>query len=172
MRENNVWIEELFLKVDDLFSKGEFAEGKTVLEEILENEPGYGRAHNHMGWLYYAKLDDNVKAEYHYKLAIKFAANYPAPYINLTYLLNNMNRHTELVAHVEVALKVEGTVKSVLYNELGKSYEINGHYTEATNAYKSAIKYSLHKEEMINLNENLDRVKNKVNLFERKFFFF
>ncbi|MBI3520985.1 MAG: hypothetical protein HY062_16725 [Bacteroidetes bacterium] len=172
MKENNIWIEELFLKVDDYFTKGEFAEGKKVLEEILEYEPGYGRAHNHMGWLYYAKLDDNAKAEYHYKLAIKFAADYPAPYMNLTYLLNFLNRYNELVDHVNIALAIEGTVKSVLYNELGKAHEINANYSEAAKAYKNAIRYSLNKDEMTMLNENLTRVKNKVNLFERKFIFF
>lgn len=172
MKENNLWIEELFLKVDDFFARGEITEGKKLLEEILEQEPGYGRAHNHLGWVYYAKLDDYAKAEYHFKLAIKFADTYPAAYMNLTYLLNYLNRYTDLVAHVAIALKVEGTVKSVLYNELGKAHEINGNYTEAANAYKNAIRFSLNKEEMDALNENLSRVKNKVSLFERKFIFF
>lgn len=168
----NSWIEELFLKVDDHFSKGEFALGKTVLEEILESEPGYGRAHNHLGWLYYAKFDEFEKAEYHFRLSIKFAATYPAAYMNLTYLLNYLNKHTELIEHIDHALKVEGTIKSTLYNELGKSYEINGKYKEATASYRSAIKYSLNKEEMNSFNENLERIKTKLGLFERKYFFF
>lgn len=172
MKENNLWIEELFLKVDDFFSRGEFTDGKKLLEDILEHEPGYGRAHNHLGWLYYAKLDDYVKAEYHFKLAIKFAADYPAGYMNLTYLLNYLNRYDELVKHIETALNVGGTVKSVLYNELGKAHEMNGYYAEASKAYKAAIRFSLNKDEMASLNENLARVKNKVSLFERKFIFF
>lgn len=172
MKENNLWVEERFLKVDDFYSKGEFAEGKKILEEILESEPGYGRAHNHLGWLYYAKFDDFEKAEYHYKLAIKFAADYPAPYLNLTYLLNYLNRYEEIKNHIEVALKVDGTVKSVLYNELGKAHEVNGNYAEASKAYKAAIRFSLNKDEMAALNANLLRVKDKVSLFERKFMFF
>ncbi|MBL7937360.1 MAG: tetratricopeptide repeat protein [Bacteroidia bacterium] len=172
MKENHFWIEELFLKVDDFYSKGEFAEGKKILEEILESEPGYGRAHNHLGWLYYVKFDDFERAEYHYKLAIKFANDYPGTYMNLTYLLNYLNRYGELKKHVDVALNIDGTVKSVLYNELGKAHEINGFYAEASKAYKAAIRFSLNKDEMATLNENLLRVKNKVNLFERKFMFF
>lgn len=171
-KEINAWVEELFLKVDDLFSKGEFFEGKKILEELLEQEPGYGRAHNHLGWLYYAKFDEFEKAENHFKLAIKFAALYPAGYMNLTYLLNYLNRHEELVRHIDKSLKIEGTVKSTLYTELGKSYEINGKYKEATESYRSAIRFSLNKEEMASLNENLDRVKTKTGLFEKKYFFF
>lgn len=171
-KEINAWVEELFLKVDDLFSKGEFFEGKKILEEILEQEPGYGRAHNHLGWLYYAKFDEFEKAENHFRLSIKFAELYPAGYMNLTYLLNYLNRHEELIGHIDKSLKIEGTVKAVLYNELGKSYEINGKYKEAIESYRSAIRFSLNKEEMTGLNENLDRVKAKTGMFEKKYFFF
>lgn len=171
-KEINGWVEELFLKVDDLFSKNEFFEGKKILEEILEQEPGYGRAHNHLGWLYYAKFDEFEKAENHFRLSIKFAEHYPAGYMNLTYLLNYLNRHQDLIDHVGQALQVEGAGKSILYNELGKSYEINGRYKEATESYRSAIRFSLNKEEMTALSENLDRVKAKHGMFGKKYFFF
>lgn len=170
--ENNTWIEALFLEVDSLFSKSEFSEGRKLLEEILEAEPGYGKAHNHLGWLYYAKLDDYAKADYHFKLAIRFAPEYPAAYMNLSYLLNYLNRYDELVAHVDLALRVEGTTKSVLYNELGKSHEFNGNYAEANKAYKAAIRFSLNSEEMEGLNKNLLRVKSKMSFFERRLNFF
>ncbi|MGV2482016.1 UNVERIFIED_CONTAM: hypothetical protein IGO34_35050, partial [Salmonella enterica subsp. enterica serovar Weltevreden] len=49
---------------------------------------------------------------------------------------------------------------------------INGKYKEATESYRSAIRFSLNKEEMASLNENLDRVKTKTGLFEKKYFFF
>src|SRR5262245_55146485 len=72
MSDNYNLVEEYFMQVDKLFADNEFVQGKKLLEEILEMEPAYGRAHNHLGWLYYAKLDNFEKAEYHYKSAKKF----------------------------------------------------------------------------------------------------
>lgn len=170
--ENVFWIEEQFLQVDKLYDTGEFVEGKKLLEEILENEPGFGRAHNHLGWLYYAKLDDYEKAGYHLKLALKFSPAYPPGFVNYTYLLNYLNRHKELVEHVSQAMLVEGVNKSVIYNELGKSYEINGFYKEAASAYLEAKRFSLNKNEMEMIDENMTRVKNKSATFSKKFFSF
>lgn len=170
--ENNDWMDALFLDADKHFSKGEFVEGKNILEEILAQEPGYGRAHNHLGWLYYAKLDEYAKAEYHFRLAIRFAPAYPAAYMNLCYLLNYLNRYHDLKEHIARALTIEGTAKSQLYHELGKSHEVNGRYAEATEAYKEAIRFSLSSEEVEALNAHVQRVKGKTNLFEKRFHFF
>lgn len=170
--ENTFWIEEQFLLVDKLFGNQEFAEGKRLLEEILEQEPGFGKAHNHLGWLYYAKLDDYEKAAYHLQLAIKFAERYPAPYLNYMYLLNYLNRHRDLLKHAELALLTEGVSKSIIQNELGKSFEINGFYKEAIKAYLEAKRFSLDKNETQMIDENLERAKNKATLFSKKFFSF
>ena len=170
--ENMFWIEEQFLLVDKLFGEGEFAQGKRLLEEILEQEPGFGRAHNHLGWLYYAKLDDYEKAAYHLKLAIKFSPGYPAGFLNYTYLLNYLNRHADLLVHAKEALKVEGVSKSVIYLEMGKSYEVNGFYKEAVKAYTEAKRYSLSNAELTQIEEGLERVNTKVARFSKKFFSF
>jgi len=170
--ENLFWIEEQFLEVDKLLEKAQYAEAKKLLEQILEDEPGFGRAHNHLGWLYYAKLDDYEKAAYHFKLSIKFSANYPAPYLNYTYLLNYLNRHDDLVEHVASALKVEGVSQSIINNELGKSYEVNGNFKAAVNAYMEAKRFSLDKKETEMIDENLSRVKNKIGIFQKKLFLF
>lgn len=172
MKTNASWIEELFLKVDDHFSKGEFPEGKKILEELLESEPGFGKAHNHLGWLYFAKLDDYEKAEYHYGLAIRFDPMYPAGYLNMAHLLLFMSRHTALIEHTEKALTVEGVNKNMLYTLMGRSYEVNEHYKQATQAYKMAIRYALNKQEMDTLLESMERLKTKNGLIEKRFFFF
>lgn len=170
--ENKIWIEEKFLEVEKHFENADFIEGKKVLEEILEQEPGYGRAHNHLGWLYYAKFDDFERAGYHLKLATKFAPEYPAGFLNYAYLLQYTNKHSELVAHAAEALKVDGVNKSLIYTELGKSYEVNGQYKDATKAYLEAKRFSLHKKDMTQIEEHLERVKLKADTFSRKLFFF
>lgn len=165
-------VEEYFMQVDKLFAEQEYGKGKKLLEEILEIEPAYGRAHNHLGWLYYAKLDDYGKAEYHYKLAKKFAPDYPHGYINLSYILVETRRFDEAKENAGEALKVAAVNRAVIYNELGRVEELSGNYKEALKHYKEAVKSSLNKNELEVYNGNIERVKNKVNLFGKKFVWF
>lgn len=170
--ENKIWIEEKFLEVEKLFEEGNFIEGKKVLEDILEQEPGYGRAHNHLGWLYYAKFDDFERAGYHLRLATKFAPEYPPGFLNYAYLLQYTNKHSELVTHATEALKVEGVNRSLIYTELGKSYEMSGQYKEASKAYLDAKRFCLNKRDMTLIEEHLERVKAKADTFSSKRLFF
>lgn len=167
-------VEEYFLQVEKHFEYGDYSDGKKVLEDILEMEPGYGRAHNHLGWLYYTKFDDFKRAGYHFRLGIKFAPEYPATYLNYSYLLNYTNKHDKLKQLVEQALKIEGVNKCTLYSELGKSFEKNGLYEEAKESYKDALKFSMTKEEMDYLKQNMERIKTKKGMFNknRKFLLF
>lgn len=165
--ENAIWIEDEFLKVDKLYDEGEFIECKRLLNYILEEEPGYGKAHNLLGWLYYSRLDDYKKAAYHFKLAVKFAPTYPPGFINYAYLLNYLNRHADLLAHAQEALKVEGVNKYVIHNEIGRSHEMNGHYKKATKAYKEAGRFAILKHEVSHTQESLERVKEKTATFQK-----
>jgi tetratricopeptide (TPR) repeat protein len=172
METNMYYIEELFLCVDKLFSANEYAEGKKVLENILEDEPGYGRAHNHLGWLYFAKFSDYKKAKYHLELAIKFSPDYPPGYLNYTYLLNHLNDYEAVLAHTEIALKVAGVNLYIINSEIGRAYEVHGHYSAADKAYKDAMRHALDKEDMQLMETNIERVKTKNSLFRKKSFFF
>lgn len=154
-------IEEYFLKVDQLFMEGDFPEGKEVLEEILSIEPDYGRAHNHLGWLYYAKFDDYIRAEYHLKLAIKYSPEYPNAWVNYVYLLNEINDTEKLLKVIPKALKVEGINKSTMFNELGRSCEINGFYDEAIKDYKLALKHCMSNNDIEIIESNINRAKKK-----------
>lgn len=169
-------IEEYFLRVDRLFMEGEFSEAKEVLEDILSIEPDYGRAHNHMGWLYFAKFDDYVRAEYHLKLAIKYSPDYPNGWVNYVFLLNEINDTEKLLKVIPKALKVEGINKSTLFNELGRSCEINGFYDEAIKDYRLAFKHSMSKDDIGIIEENINRVKKKKgfmnNLSKKRYLFF
>lgn len=172
MNDNYNLVEEYFMQVDKLFADNEYAQGKKLLEEILEMEPAYGRAHNHLGWLYYAKLDNYEKAEYHYKLAKKFAPEYPSGYINLSYILVETKRYEEAKANAEEALKVAAMNRAIIYNELGRTEELQGNYKDALKHYRNALRLCMNKNELDIYNANIERVKTKVNLFSRKFFLF
>jgi tetratricopeptide (TPR) repeat protein len=162
-------VEEYFLKVEVLLGEGEFANGKKLLEEILDIEPGYGRAHNHLGWIYYAKFDDYRKAEYHYRLSIKFAPEYPAGYINMSFLLVELKRYEDARSNAYVALEVPAINRSVIYNELGRIEEMLGNYKMAIHNYNEAIRLTMHSNETVAYNANFERAKAKMRLYSRRF---
>ena len=54
--ESLSFYENQFIKADSLISEGNIADGKEMLEEILSQYPDFGKAHNHLGWIYYNKL--------------------------------------------------------------------------------------------------------------------
>lgn len=160
-------VEEYFLKVDQLLHNGEFPEAKDLLEEILSIEPDYGRAHNHLGWIYYAKFDDYIRAEYHLKLAIKYAPEYPNAWVNYVYLLNEINDTEQLLKVLPKAMKVEGINKATLFNELGRSSEMNGFYDEAIQNYGLAYKHCMGKDDLSTIKENINRVKGKKRFLKK-----
>ncbi|MFN8300037.1 MAG: hypothetical protein U0T75_13090 [Chitinophagales bacterium] len=165
-------VEDMILQVDRLFEDGEYAEGRQVLEDILEMEPDCGRAHNHIGWLYYYKLDNYRKAEYHYKLAIKFSPRFPAAWINYCNFLNYLGRFEELKKHAAIAMAVPGVSKAVMMNLLGQAHEAEGLYIQALDYYHEAYMKALNKTDYKLFLENFNRVKEKTSAYSRFKLFF
>ncbi len=168
----DTYVDDMILQVDRLFDDGEYAEGRKILEEILEMEPDCGRAHNHIGWLYYYKLDNYRKAEYHYKLALKFSPKYPATWINYGNFLNYLGRFQELQKHVDLAMTVPGVSKAVMLNLLGQANEAEGLHKQALNYYYEAYMKALNKNDYKLFLENFNRAKDKTSFWARLKLFF
>ena len=158
-------LEQYMFEADRAFEQQLYLEGKQYLEDALAEEPTYGKAHNHMGWLYMYQLDDREKAEQHLKLALKYAANYGAPYIHMSHLLFDANRFTELEQLLEEAINVDNVQRSFLFNEYGRLNEIRENYRTAIKYYKAAIKWSLNEQEIAIAKDNIKRCKQKRWLF-------
>ncbi|MEO9803003.1 MAG: O-linked GlcNAc transferase [Reichenbachiella sp.] len=154
-------LEQYMLEADRAFEQQLYLEGKRYLEDALAEEPTYGKAHNHMGWLYLYHLDESEKAELHLKLALKYAANYSAPYIHMSHLLFETGRFEELQILLDTAADVPGVPQSFLANEFGRLNEIQGRYTAAIKCYKEAVKWSLNEQEIAIVKDNINRCKNK-----------
>lgn len=160
-------VEDMILKVDQLFDDGEYAEGRNLLEEILEMEPDCGRAHNHVGWLHYYKLDNYKRAEYHYKLAIKFSPRYPAAWLNYAIFLAYLGRTDELKDLAERALKVQGINRAAIHNQLGQVHEMQGRYEEALSYYNEAYMKATNKTDYKLFLENFTRAKSKTSFMAK-----
>ncbi|MBP1221539.1 hypothetical protein [Flavobacterium sp. 1355] len=160
--------ENQFIKADSLISEGNIADGKELLEEILAQYPDFGKAHNHLGWIYYNKLSNYDKGIYHYKLAMKFEPKYPAPYLNFTYLLIDIGRYAEAKEHISFTMKnLENVDHSSFNSELGRMAEYESEYISAYNYYKLAKKNALNPNFIDNMNANMKRVKDKMSIFEK-----
>ncbi len=160
-------IEELFLEAEKAIDEGNHREGKKLLEEILIEEPSFGRAHNHLGWIYKSKYQDFRLAEKHYKLAIHFNPEYPSTYLNYAFLLRDQNRLEELKQLLDKAIKIDSINRCGIYDEFGSLYELRGEYNKAIKNYRMAIRFCLNDNVLEDLRKHIKRCKKKKSIFNR-----
>ena len=96
--------EEMFGKADELIKEGNIKTAVETLFKITQRNPQFGKAYNHLGWVYENKYKNYSKAEEFYQKALQFAPEYAAAYLNYTYFLSNLARYDELQTHLDKAL--------------------------------------------------------------------
>jgi len=156
--------EELFYQADLDIKDGLFEKAVHKLESIISENPRFGKAYNHLGWLYETKFKNFNLAERYYKLALENAPNYTAAYTNYAILLSTLQKFDELKAHLELALEVPGIGKATIYNEYGIMYEQLGEFENAIDYYKKCAKLTLNKDTMNRALESVERCKVKLDL--------
>ena len=60
-------LDEMFFEADALIAQGKITEAISTLEAILVEDASFGKAYNHLGWIYETKFKDYAKAEEFYK---------------------------------------------------------------------------------------------------------
>jgi tetratricopeptide (TPR) repeat protein len=158
-------LDNLFYKADKALDDGEFEAAKELLIQLISEEPKYGQAYNHLGWLYKNKFADTEKAEKYYQLAIQYAPNYPACYFNYIYLLRDQGRLEELAALLKKAEGVKQVLRNTYYDEMGSLYEMQGNYNEAIRYYRLAIGLTLNKNTIDDLQQHISRCIEKRKIF-------
>jgi len=153
--------DEQFLEADKLISDGLIKEALEILSQIINEQPDFGRAHNHLGWIYEQRLKYYDKAEQHYKASIQFSPEYPAGWLNYIYLLTNQRRFDELVKYLEKAMKVRGIYKPYLWNEYASMHELSQNFDSAIHYYNKAIMDTLNKNEIEGYEESIARCEKK-----------
>lgn len=164
--DNLLQLDKLFFEADQDIKDGLIAEAFDKLVYIIEQETEYGKAYNHLGWIYETKYKNYAKAEECYRLSLKYAPSYSAVYLNYAILLSTLERFDELKSHLEGALEVRGVNKSKIWNEFGIMSELQGKYQEAIDAYKKGIQYSLVNDDIERYKKSIDRCKHKVEINE------
>lgn len=159
--------EARFLHADSLLERGEIAEAKQMLIGILEDEPDFGRAHNHLGWLYRVKLSNFERAEYHLRLAVKFAPDFPAGYLNYCHLLMETSEFEKLGELAEKALTVRGIFLPAVYHFLAVVAEKKGELQVAMKWLLKARESASDEGTVTHIKSEIRRVKSKMNAFGR-----
>jgi tetratricopeptide (TPR) repeat protein len=136
--ETIAWIENYLAEAERLIFDGMVSEGMNILTNLLYEEPGYGRLHNHLGWAYMYHANDAVKAENHFRLAMRFAPELAAPYLHMGNLLSRAARYSEAISYFREGLSRPQAIKVALLEGMANAHELNGEYRMAIRFYKEA----------------------------------
>lgn len=132
-------LNKLFLEADDLIKDKKIGEALKLLDFIIKEDPNFGKAHNHIGWIYATALQDSKMAETHYKQAMLSEPTYTASFINYCYILSSEKRFDELKNHLDKIINMNGIDKAFVYNEYSMMYEAQGFYEKSIKASNNAI---------------------------------
>lgn len=155
-------IEARFLDADERIEMGDFREAKQMLEDIVQEEPAYGRAHNHLGWIFMVKLSDFAKAERHLKLAMRYAPDFAAAFRNYAHLLFLTNRFEQLDQHVERCASIAGIDFDTVLRFQALSLEQRGQLSQARAILRQALQVSVDEDTVEALKRDTTRLRKKM----------
>lgn len=156
--------EEMFTEADDLIKELKITEAVEKLNKIVQRNPKFGKAYNHLGWIYENKYKNYARADDYYKLALQHAPEYHAIYLNYAYFLSNLSRFDELKKHLDKALNVTSVAKDTLYNEYANMYEMQSEPETAIDYYFKAAMISLDGDKIQRYKDAIERCKQKIEL--------
>lgn len=156
--------EELFAQADRLLNDGVIMDAVEKLSTILKRNPRFGKAYNHLGWVYETKYKNYARAEEYYKASMQFAPHYNAAYLNYAYFLSNLSRFDELKAHLDRMSNISGIAKDTIANEYAMMYEMQGQLQQAIDSYQKAAIITLDNGKLDKYKEGIDRCQKKLSI--------
>lgn len=158
-------LEELLDQANNDIKNGLYDEATNKLEKIIDIDPNFGKAYNHLGYLYEVKFKEFEKGETLYKLCLEKSPLYPAVYYNYSILLSTLGKYDELKDLLDKAINIPGITKSTIYNEYGIMCEQQGNLDEAIEYYRKCALSTLNKDVLNRAKDSIDRCKSKKELF-------
>ncbi|MEP2935047.1 MAG: tetratricopeptide repeat protein [Gilvibacter sp.] len=157
-------LEEMLDQANNDIKNGRYDEASNKLEEIINIDPSFGKAYNHLGYLYEVKFKDYEKGETLYKLCIEKTPMYPSVYYNYAVCLSTLGKFDELKSLLDTALGIPGITKATIYNEYGIMYEQIGELQKAIEHYQKAGKLTLSNDVLNRAKSSIERCKSKLDL--------
>ncbi len=158
--------EELFAQADKLLNDGVIMEAVEKLSQILKRNPRFGKAYNHLGWVYETKYKNNPRAEDYYKAAMQYAPHYNAAFLNYCYFLSNAGRFDELGAHLDKISNKPGIAKDTINNEYAIMFEMQGNPQTAIDYYQKAAMVTLDNTKLDKYKEGIERCQKKLDILK------
>lgn len=157
-------LEEMLDQANLDIKDGLYDQATDKLEKIIDMDPNFGKAYNHLGYLYEVKFKEYEKGETLYKLCLEKSPMYPSVYYNYAILLSTLGKYDELKDLLDRAMGIPGITKSTIYNEYAIMYEQQGKLDEAIDHYKKCALNTLDKNVLNRAKESIDRCKLKKEL--------
>ncbi len=158
--------EELFAQADKLLNDGVIMEAVEKLSQILKRNPRFGKAYNHLGWVYETKYKNAPRAEEYYKAAMQYAPYYNASFLNYGYFLSNSGRFDELKTHLDKISNITSIAKDTIYNEYAIMYEMQSNPQTAMDYYQKAAMVTLDGGKLDRHKESIERCQKKLDLLK------
>jgi Tfp pilus assembly protein PilF len=158
-------LDELFFTADRLIHEGHVAKALEILDSITRQKPDYGKAYNHLAWIYEHKYYHYAKAETLYRTALAYSPEYAPIYSNYANLLLTMRKFSDLEALLEKARHVPGTCFATIYYLYGIMYELQQQYALAIEYFQKAIADSLSDDDLDLYESSIKRCEKKAKLF-------
>ena len=163
--ENNANLYERFMNADAIIKDNKIGEAVKELQQIIREDPTFGRAYNHLGWIYHNKYQDFKNAEECYELALQHSPDYPPVYYNYAVLLSSKKAFDQLKELLSKALEFDGINLGTIHNEYGIMYETEGQYSKAIESYNESIKNLFDTHQIQQRLDSVDRCKRKSGIF-------
>lgn len=157
-------LEEMLDQANLDIKDGLYEEASNKLEKIIDIDPDFGKAYNHLGYLYEVKFKEYEKGETLYKLCLEKTPLYPSVYYNYAILLSTLGKWADLKELLDKAMNIPGITKSTIYNEYAIMYEQQGKIDEAINHYKQCALNTLDKGVLDRAKASIERCKLKKEL--------
>jgi tetratricopeptide (TPR) repeat protein len=155
------WMEEYLEEAKRLVHDEGHEPALKLLKKLLYDEPGYGRLHHTLGYIYFYHAEENKKAEQHFRLAIKFEPGFAEPYVDLGQMLYDDDRLDEAIAIYTLGLQAKRPNKTSLLSGAAKAYELKRKYRKAIRHYRAALGHSAELWNCLLLEESISRCKRK-----------
>jgi tetratricopeptide (TPR) repeat protein len=136
-------LEDMFFEADALIKQGRITDAISILEAILIESPDFGKAYNHLGWIYETKYFEYQKALDHYRKCLVYSPQYTPVYTNMSVVLSTLGKFDEQEKLLKQALEVPGIDRAAMHNEKGIMHELSGQYDLAIQAFREAVRYTL-----------------------------
>lgn len=159
----NQCLEEQIKKVDRFIANSEIEQAISLLFEMIQDNPEYGKSYNYLGWIFETKQRRYNEAEELYQKCIELMPDYPAAYLNYLYLLNTFQRGDEAAEIIEKLCKIKLVNRYRLLKEWAFMLEYSGKLKEAEAKQKEAIIAATTNQDLDEAQKDLERIYRKIN---------